>query len=109
MTEESPTETIRRLRAQIAKLNDERKDPQGVARIMSGYCNTLSSGRNKEFVEEMSYEHRTLQQSFTRLCVAWLEHLGSLDDVQYDLRNEDSVNLGREFVEKIQNRHLSTV
>lgn len=61
----------------------------------------------KEFVAEMSRDHRTLQQSFTRLCAAWLEHCGS-EDYLYDGRNAASRDLGREFV-KIPNRALPTV
>lgn len=112
MTEKSQEDTIRDLQSQIEKLTEERSDPQGVARIMSGYLNTLSpNSSNKQLVEEISFEHRTLQQNFTRLCIAWLEHCGSLDGMQYDLRNEASAMLGRSFIEKItQNmRRLPTI
>lgn len=51
------------------------------------------------FVERMGSEHRTLQQGFTRLCVAWLEHLASLNENQYDARNESSVLYAKKVVE----------
>ena len=51
----------------------------------------------KEFAEAMSRQHRTLQQNFTGACVAWLQHLASLDEGQYDLRNEASVQLAYNF------------
>ena len=44
---------------------------------------------NDAFCELMTREHRTLQQSFTRLCIAWLATCAS-DDYRYDGRNEAS-------------------
>jgi hypothetical protein len=38
------------------------------------------------FIEAMSREHRTLQQSFTRLVLKWLEYCAS-EDYRYDDRN----------------------
>ena len=43
----------------------------------------------KEFCQTMQYEHRTLQQSFTRLCLAWIQHCAS-DAYPTDGRNEAS-------------------
>jgi hypothetical protein len=37
----------------------------------------------------MSNEHRTLQQSFTRLCFAWIENVAS-EDYRTDGRNDIS-------------------
>ena len=42
-----------------------------------------------DFCKEFAKEHRTLQQSFTRLCVEWLRTCAS-DDYRYDGRNEAS-------------------
>lgn len=36
---------------------------------MTDYVNTFNLERNQEFCQKMSHEHRTLQQSFTRLCL----------------------------------------
>ena len=41
------------------------------------------------FCKAMSNEHRTLQQSFTRLCIHWLCTCAS-DEYRYDGRNEAS-------------------
>lgn len=111
MSEESPLATIRKLRAQIQEMNEQRTTPQGVARIMSSYVNSFNDARTREFVDEMSREHRTLQQNFTRLCAAWLHHLGQDVHNLYDDRNEASVMLGRAFVENIphETRHLPTI
>ncbi len=79
---------------------------------VTSYLNTsLDEAVIAAFVDEMSCQHRTLQQNFTRMCVAWLEHLGTKPEGQYDLRNGASVTLGREFIEKIPSdkRHLPTV
>ena len=46
--------------------------------------------------------HRTLQQSFTRVCVAWFDHLaevGARGSGHYDMRNEASVRLAEAFQE----------
>lgn len=47
------------------------------------------------FIEAMSQEHRTLQQSATGLMLAWMAHLASLNDNYYDLRNEHAVKVAR--------------
>lgn len=51
------------------------------------------------FIDAMSREHRTLQQSFTKLCLQWLEHVAS-DEYRYDGRNEDSHAICEELLEK---------
>jgi hypothetical protein len=48
-----------------------------------------------ELVHAIARDHRTPQQGFTALCVAWLDHLSALTDDQYDLRNAASVDLAR--------------
>lgn len=64
---------------------------------------TLDNEEVASFVERMGREHRTLQQGFTRLCVAWLEHLASLNENQYDARNESSVLYAKKVVEATHN------
>ena len=44
---------------------------------------------NKAFCKSMTNCHRTLQQSFTRLCLEWIKTCAS-EDYRYDGRNEDS-------------------
>lgn len=87
-------------------------EAKNVVRILTSYVNTsLADRKISDFVGEMSREHRSLQQNFTGLCVAWLEHLSRLEPEMYDDRNEASVKLGREFVERIsrEKRHLPTI
>ena len=69
---------------------------------MSDYVNNYEC-RPKEFAELFGREHQTLQQSFTRVCLAWLEHLAEMEEDWYDLRNEASVHLARKIVEKFKN------
>lgn len=44
---------------------------------------------NQKFIEDFSMEHRTLQQQFTSLCFAWINHVGS-PEYRFDGRNEYS-------------------
>jgi len=85
-------------------------DQKGVeaAKQMSNFVNCFGHGI-EAFIEEMNCQHRTLQQSFTGLCVAWLENLAEHE--HYDLRNEQSVKLAKLFVEKIDSvdRHLPLI
>lgn len=53
----------------------------------------------KEFVEAMSKEHRTLQQKFTRLALTWVEHLAELDPKFSDARNEASLKTSKHLIE----------
>ena len=59
-----------------------------LVRTITGALNSFSF-KYEEFCKEMEYEHRTLQQSFTRLCVCWLRHCADME--HYDARNELSV------------------
>lgn len=68
---------------------------EAMSRGMSEFSNVQA------FIKVMGCQHRTLQQVFTKVCVAWLEELGKLPEGWYDLRNEASVKLGREFLEKV--------
>lgn len=83
-------------------------DPKDVAKEVSRLVNCISDQGVEEFLEEMNRDHRTLQQGFTRLCVKWLEMQGSKEGHEYDLRNEASVQLGKKFLEKLDDgeRHL---
>jgi hypothetical protein len=50
-----------------------------------------------EVAEAMANEHRTLQQSFTSLCLEWLRLCAS-EDYRYDGRNELSHIVAKELV-----------
>ena len=76
-------------------MTDRDKD---AVRFMSNYLNSFGVGY-KEFAKGMAQEHRTLQQSFTRLCIAWLQELAETE--YYDLRNEGSVKFAQSIQDKL--------
>jgi hypothetical protein len=77
---------------------------RGHVRAVSDAANAITSNGCKEFAQMFSREHRTVQQCYTRMAVSWLEELA--EQKNYDLRNEASVKLAREFVEKVKERGL---
>ncbi len=84
-----------------------RKSSKEVVRVVSDYLNIISDDDEiGEFVEGFSNEHRTLQQGFTRLTMAWLRHLASLGEYQYDGRNEASVKLAKKLLEGHEDHEL---
>lgn len=74
-----------------------------IVKEISNYVNSYSSDY-KEFARLMSYEHRTLQQNFTKLCIAWLKELSETES--YDLRNEASVKFAQSIKDKLVNLPL---
>lgn len=66
-------------------------------RTVSDMLNNFSFDEG-EFCKLMCNEHRTLQQSFTRLCVAWLSTCAS-DEYRYDGRNEASHIVAKALME----------
>jgi hypothetical protein len=54
-----------------------------------------------EFCNAMTQEHRTHQQSFTRLCVMWLNHIGQ-EEFLTDPRNEASHQVGAGFLTAVK-------
>ena len=51
----------------------------------------------KGFCESMTREHRTLQQSFTRLCIEWLQTCADAE-YRYDGRNEASHEVAKALI-----------
>jgi hypothetical protein len=70
----------------------------------SDYVNTFND-KGQEFCQAMSSEHRTLQQSFTKLCLSWLEHCAS-DEYRTDPRNEGSQKIARELLEGFKQKQI---
>lgn len=75
-----------------------RKSGKEMASEMTDFVNTFSSEGKEEFIQAMASEHRTLQQSFTRLCLKWIEHCAS-QDYRFDGRNESSHYVCKAMVE----------
>jgi len=74
----------------------ENNKAQHIAREMSNFVNSFSSD-HQGFITEMGKDHRTLQQSFTKLCLKWIEFVAS-DDYRFDLRNQDSHEVCQKMV-----------
>jgi hypothetical protein len=70
---------------------------QTVSRTLNSFCHDETI---KEFVDAMVRDHRTLQQTFTKLCVEWFKALAEdHDNNRYDARNEASCKLAKLIVE----------
>ena len=76
---------------------------QNIAREMSNFVNSFSSD-HQGFITEMGKDHRTLQQSFTKLCLKWIEFVAS-DDYRHDLRNQDSHEICKKMIESFQKQN----
>jgi hypothetical protein len=76
-------------------------EPKEFIDSFSDFVNNMSDEPKFEAIELMTREHRTLQQSMTRFSIWWLERLARYQDFEFDLRNEASVRLAKEFVENI--------
>lgn len=50
----------------------------------------------KEFAKAMNKDHRTLQQVFTKLCIAWLEELAT--NGRTDGRNENAYAFAKKIM-----------
>jgi hypothetical protein len=74
------------------KDNRAKEAVEGITR----FVNSMSLDQ-EEFNSLMSREHRTLQQSFTRLCIGWLEHVAK-DEYATDLRNQASKKFAQQMV-----------
>ena len=79
------------------KFRDEEMD-----KVVKPLFDLINGGMIKKlFIEKATRQHRTLQQGFTSLCLAWLQHLSTLNSGEYDGRNEASVRLAKEIMEKV--------
>ncbi len=74
-------------------MSSEKENVQKVSSMLNSF-----SFSTKEFCKLMCYEHRTLQQSFTRLCIEWLCTCAS-DEYRYDGRNEASHIVAKALIE----------
>jgi hypothetical protein len=82
----------------------EKTDVEKMVSEITDFVNSYSTKHVDDFTEAMSREHRTLQQSFTRLCLKWLEHCA---DPTYgtDGRNMMSHDVCYEIIELWERVH----
>lgn len=83
----------------------EHEREQRVASKIADLVN--SSLSEKEIAKAMTQEHRTLQQTFTRLAIEWLKVCAS-DDYRYDERNGRSHYIAKEIVTAYDHNHTET-
>jgi hypothetical protein len=88
----------------------ERKTNEEIANELTNLVNNMSFDY-KGVAKELCNQHRTLVQNYCRLCVAFLEQLAEQKKLgRFDLRNQDSVDLGEAFMELDERkRYLSHV
>jgi len=80
----------------IDRMNEEWKKTHNATVELVQRLNCFSNrDRIADIVHALRSEHRTLQQDFTRLCIAWFEKLAGLENYDYDLRMEASVKLAK--------------
>lgn len=79
-------------------------------KAVSGMVNAMCFD-DEGFCMLMQREHRTLQQSFTRLCLAWIKFVAS-SKYQFDGRNEAAHEMCKGLLESAEKggfdtRHLN--
>jgi len=75
-----------------------------VANVLAKYINTFDSEVNDTLVQQLSTMHPTLQQNFTRLCVAWFKKLA--ETPFFDERNKGSVMLAKKLKPELDKAYL---
>jgi hypothetical protein len=74
---------------ELTKYERELKDrSEKIVDDLASLVNSMSF-KPDYFIEAMGREHRTLQQSFTKLCLQWIEYVGH-NGYPHDGRNEAS-------------------
>ncbi len=67
--------------------------------VTKSFANVVNRGATAQmFILYMSQEHRTLQQKITSIMLSWFAYLASLNENQYDIRNEASVRIARKIM-----------
>jgi hypothetical protein len=85
------------------KLKQPDKETKDLAYAISHWVNTHNRYDFAGLINHIATDHRTLQQKFTAVCLAWFVHLAGLTENSFDRRNEASVRVAREIVEKVPN------
>lgn len=74
-----------------------------LANACTNYVNSFSC-KEKDFAEAMSRQHRTLQQSFTRMIVAYLCMQAQETD---DLRNQSSIEFSKKVIKLLEDEKIA--
>lgn len=79
--------------------------------VEQSLSSAISEGVNRyclnyqKFCEHMNGEHKTLQQSFTRLCFEWIRFCAS-DEYRTDGRNQATHDACKKIVENVSEDYL---
>lgn len=74
--------------------------PEDLAKVVAGAINSFGFD-SKAFCKQMQNEHKTLQQTYTNLCLAWIKCLAESEDRYFDGRNEASRRIAKEICTKV--------
>jgi hypothetical protein len=85
-------------------MNIEAKE---VSKVLENYLNRYGHPE-KALIDELETWHRTIQQVFSKLCVAWFRRM-SEPDFTYDKRNEASVKLARKLKKLLEDSYLPMI
>ena len=96
LMQKSMPETHEAIRNLMEAVSNQSHDVEELAKTLRDHVNNFSLAED-EFAEVMSRQHRTLQQSFTRLCLVWIEHLATNE--HFDDRNKASHEVAKDIVE----------
>ena len=95
------------------ELDDYKKEAydkgQKIAKDLSNALNSMTFDKEviKGFVDSMTQQHRTLQQSSMRAIYSLIQRWAVMaGEGQYDLRNEATVKFCQEIVSKCENNNL---
>jgi hypothetical protein len=77
------------------------KEIEKIVNDVTEIVNCLSDDPMNTFIRQMTFKHRTLQQSFTKLCFKWIEIVAS-DEYKYDGRNQYSHEQCKKIIEIIK-------
>lgn len=79
------------------------------AEQMTQFINSARPKDMQDFCDAMGREqHRTLQQKFMGLCMAWVEYCARVEYLT-DLRNQQTKILAQAIVKNVEDRHLPLI
>jgi len=78
------------------------KETKELANSISNWVNRHSKRDFPSLMQLLAQDHRTLQQKFTAVCLAWFVHLATLEDYWFDLRNQASRDIAKKIVANVE-------
>lgn len=79
-----------------------------LAKELSQFVNVMANDKNeKEFIDAMMREHRTLQQNSFGLVCKLIKAWSEVEDNRYDLRNEFTVKTCQEITKSVDSVNYS--